>query len=306
MVSNIGRSLHQPARCGSPCNDGNPKHSDYQWVQLAGHEGTLMSTDAGCLLKVYNEYEDTCLRKLQSDPLGPYVPRYLGELILNGTRYIQMEDLLFNFPHSFLMDCKMGHRTYVEKELEGENAPLNAPRPDLYLKMAAVDPGAITTSEALEGSVTKLRYMQWRETLSSTATLGFRIEAMKKPHEPTNRHFKLVRSWDQVKEHLKNFALSDRDVCSKILQRLAYLRTTLESSKFFAEHEFIGSSLLFAHDSRGHVNVWMIDFGKTFYHPGITLDHRKPWLLGNHEDGYLLGLDNLFNLFHEIHDDLFH
>ncbi|CAH8667108.1 unnamed protein product [Dicrocoelium dendriticum] len=190
MVSNIGRSLHQPARCGSPCNDGNPKHSDYQWVQLAGHEGTLMSTGAGCLLKVYNEYEDTCLRKLQSDPLGPYVPRYLGELILNGTRYIQMEDLLFNFPHSFLMDCKMGHRTYVEKELEGENAPLNAPRPDLYLKMAAVDPGAITTSEALEGSVTKLRYMQWRETLSSTATLGFRIEAMKKPHEPTNRHFK--------------------------------------------------------------------------------------------------------------------
>lgn len=298
--------MYGPSRCDSAFGDGSPKHSDYQWVQLAGHEGTLMSTGTGCLLKVYNEYEDACLTKLKSEPLRSYVPEYLGELTMNGTRYIQMEDLLFNFPHSSVMDCKMGHRTYVESELESKDAPLNAPRPDLYRKMATVDPGTLTASEAIEGCVTKLRYMQWREAVSSTATLGFRIEAMKKPYEPTKRDFKLVRSWNQVKEHLKDFTRSDRDVCSKFLQRLLSLRTALEGSKFFEEHEFIGSSLLFAHDSRGHVNVWMIDFGKTFYHRGSTLDHRKPWFLGNHEDGYLLGLDNLINLFREILEELFH
>ena len=38
----------------------------------------------------------------------------------------------------------------------------------------------------------------------------------------------------------------------------------------------------------------MIDFGKTVpVHDGIRLDHRKPWVEGNHEDGYLWGLDNM-------------
>ena len=38
----------------------------------------------------------------------------------------------------------------------------------------------------------------------------------------------------------------------------------------------------------------MIDFAKTVPVPGgATLTHRDPWELGNHEDGYLLGLDSL-------------
>ncbi len=68
--------------------------------------------------------------------------------------------------------------------------------------------------------------------------------------------------------------------------------------------QFIGSSLLFIHDS-DKVGVWLIDFGKTVpLPPGVTIDHQSVWEVGNHEDGYKIGIENLIELFQTLANTL--
>uniref|UniRef100_UPI0037E94C0B inositol-trisphosphate 3-kinase Cb n=1 Tax=Semicossyphus pulcher TaxID=241346 RepID=UPI0037E94C0B len=268
----------------------------YPWVQLAGHAGNFQAGEYGRLLKKYCECEQQCLQQLMKDTLRPYVPGYYGVVQRDEQDYNLMDDLLADFDSPSIMDCKMGSRTYLEEELiKARERPRL--RKDMYDKMVAVDPGAPTEQERAQQGVLKPRYMQWRETLSSTATLGFRIEGIKKSDGTCNTNFKKTKHREQVMQALEDFVGGNTQILKLYLQRLEELRSALEQSPFFRSHEVVGSSLLFVHDASGKARVWMIDFGKTVPLPEPRkLDHRTPWVEGNREDGYLWGLDNLIDI----------
>lgn len=65
-------------------------------------------------------------------------------------------------------------RTFLESEVNSKTV-----RNDLYKKMVSLDPYEPTEEEHAAKAITKTRYMQFREKESSTATLGYRIEAAK-------------------------------------------------------------------------------------------------------------------------------
>ncbi|XP_077024680.1 inositol-trisphosphate 3-kinase B [Tamandua tetradactyla] len=272
----------------------------YPWIQLAGHAGSFKAAANGRILKKHCESEQRCLDRLMADVLKPFVPAYHGDVVKDGERYNQMDDLLADFDSPCVMDCKMGVRTYLEEELTKARRKPSL-RKDMYQKMIEVDPEAPTEEENAQRAVTKPRYMQWRETISSTATLGFRIEGIKKEDGSVNRDFKKTKTREQVTEAFREFTRGNLNILIAYRDRLKDIRATLEVSPFFRCHEVIGSSLLFIHDKKEQAKVWMIDFGKTTPLPeGQTLRHDVPWQEGNREDGYLSGLNNLIDILTEM------
>ncbi|KAF7652741.1 hypothetical protein LDENG_00092880, partial [Lucifuga dentata] len=263
------------------------------WVQLAGHKGNFKAADEGTILKKFSENEMQCFEKLRGDTLLPFVPGYHGVVEKDGESFLLMTDLLANFDLPNVMDCKMGVRTYLEDELvRARERP--KPRKDLYEKMMEVDSDGPTPQEHSQLSVTKPRYMQWRETMSSTHTLGFRIEGIKKCDGSCRTDFKKTQSKQDVIQVFKDFTGGNVSIIKSYLNRLVEIQQALKNSEFFKRHEVIGSSLLFIHDHSGKAEVWIIDFGKTTELPeGRILNHNIPWQEGNREDGYLWGLDNL-------------
>eukprot|EP00039_Didymoeca_costata_P019122 m.336338 g.336338 ORF g.336338 m.336338 type:complete len:396 (-) comp17819_c0_seq1:100-1287(-) len=269
-----------------------------EWVQLAGHLGSFLPGRGGTICKKGCEHERTSYEHLMEpgESLKKFVPLYFREIELDaGEKYLELQDLLSKFHNPCVMDVKMGIRTFLESEVSNSKR-----RMDLLAKMNKLDPDE-ATSEEKEHGITKLRYMTYREKISSSRSLGFRIEGIKLAgHEPMTE-FKTKKSRDEVAavlttQFLPQEGLVKYEVRKRLLERLLDLKEHLQVSKFFKEHELIGSSLLFVYDDTGQVGIWMIDFGKTTK-VEIPITHVKPWVLGNHEDGYLTGLNTLIEIF---------
>ncbi|EDQ91117.1 uncharacterized protein MONBRDRAFT_24063 [Monosiga brevicollis MX1] len=273
----------------------------YPFIQLAGHKGDFISGQGGIIYKKSSVLEKAALESLMSDVLKPMVPLYFKAVQIEDSQgskaeYLEMQDLLGNFTDPSVMDIKLGVRTFLESEVIKTTR-----RPDLLQKMMKLDPDE-PTEEEKEHGITKLRYMMFRERLSSTNTLGLRVEAVKKAHEPPRNDFQRVKLRSEVFRVIESFfpprdtepELHDR-VKRRILDRLEAMRDKLPVSSFFKCHELIGSSLLFIYDSTGKAGVWMIDFGKTS-RVDKEIHHDLPWKLGSQEDGYLIGLDNIITM----------
>ncbi|XP_078012407.1 inositol-trisphosphate 3-kinase B isoform X2 [Phascolarctos cinereus] len=93
----------------------------YPWIQLAGHAGSFKAAANGRILKKHCESEQRCLDRLMTDVLKPFVPAYHGDVVKDGERYNQMEDLLADFDSPCVMDCKMGVSSRTQSEIHNRN-----------------------------------------------------------------------------------------------------------------------------------------------------------------------------------------
>ena len=144
--------------------------------------------------------------------------------------FIVLEDLLGGFSNPCVMDCKLGVRTYLEDELAKAktkpklrkvslwisltagtvNVKVNlSTLQDMFDKMCQVDPSAPTAEEIQMGGVTKPRYMVWRETISSTAGFGFRIEGTRKHDGTSSKDYKTLGTAPQILTVFEEF-IKDR------------------------------------------------------------------------------------------------
>jgi 1D-myo-inositol-triphosphate 3-kinase len=275
------------------------KKQKYPWVQLGGHQGNFKSGEQGTILKKLCGEEEVCFQRIRGDVLQDFVPNFTKTITVNGEDFLEMEDLLAKFESPCVMDVKMGTRTYLEDELAKAREKPKL-RKDMFEKMVQIDPKEPTEEENRLKAITKPRYMVWRETISSTASLGFRVEGVKYSDGTTSKDFKLTKTEDQVLAAFVKFIGNHHQAVSKYLERLHTFRSVLNSSPFFKSHELVGSSLLFVHDESS-ANVWMIDFAKTYQLPeGQEVSHSKEWKVGNHEDGYLVGVESLIRILERI------
>ncbi|XP_014668673.1 PREDICTED: inositol-trisphosphate 3-kinase A-like isoform X2 [Priapulus caudatus] len=280
----------------APACDLFVKYRKSKWIQLSGHEGSFFPAGLDTIWKkhVAGSHEAQAYKLImEEENMRDMVPTFHQELEYKGSHYIELTDLLHKFTDPCIMDIKMGCRTFLESEVKNP-----ALRTDLYDKMVKLDADEPTAEEHSNAAVTKLRYMQFREMASSTSTLSFRIEGIKlSGHEVvSNGNLKKVRSKDDVLKTMSEFLLGNSEVTTGLSVELRKLRDNFEKSSFFSMHEVIGSSLLLIYDDTS-VGVWMIDLAKTAaISDALEIDHRSPWILGNHEDGYLHGLDNLIEI----------
>ena len=74
-------------------------------------------------------------------------------------------------------------------------------------------------------------------------------------------------------------------------------------AEWFRTHELVTSSILFLYDadssSGPQPGIWLYRFNYT-QELATPITHRSEWIPGNHEDGYLTGIDSLCELFGEL------
>ena len=250
-------------------------------VKGSGHTDTIkvIKSRPDMVLKAFNEPECKALEELSRHPrLAHFAPSYFGKHTVDDKIFIVMSNLLFGTtaPHS--MDIKIGLRTFQEDEVANDKT-----RMDLLKKMMDIDPMEPTEDEKTLG-ITKLRYytveyeeilqysmpvqefihsliytyiciyymyhryMQFRESKSSSKLFGFRIEAVSVPLEEgeslTQAQTKRFQTKDDVIVAFRLFLRGRRAAHEQLLTRLCLLRRELQASAWFQHHEMVSTSLL--------------------------------------------------------------
>lgn len=281
----------------------------------AGHEGSVLKElsqeePTGVILKVVDPTELEFYKVISktNEGIKKFIPEYGGETTLDGEKFLRLQNVASPFRHPYVMDCKIGTRTFVEKE-----ALVTKPRADLFKRAMQHYSSSLTEEEKAQEFITKYRWMSIHDENSTTKSLGFRIDGVAGKRKVEKTMLQKLRS----REDIVNFFVTEfiprvvegsfrpestrRQIGALLSRKIRELRRMFEESPTMQRHEVIGSSLLIVADCDGRCGMNMIDFAKTKPVPeDLNIDHRTQWQVGNHEDGILYGIDNLVNIFDEV------
>jgi len=284
----------------------------------SGHPNSVIkdTSNPDYVLKKFDKTEARNYAEISSaseDPIRAFISHYGGIVEADGAsaaetprQFMRVGNLLTGMDNPTIMDCKLGCRSFSEKDVTDAK-----PRADLYEKMLKLNPDLLTEEERTLGAITKHKYMSTRDAMSSIPTLGFRIDGIcsyRGQHADVHKELQQLREVPDIVPMLmrvlpprscnvcKNVASRRLERTKDLVMKLEELRSALQVSQFFQSHEFIGTSLLFVVDNeRAHVHF--IDLAKTEPVPeGMQIDHCSPWIPGNHEDGVLKGVESLLDL----------
>ena len=334
-------------------------------TQVGGHAGSFEASSAGHLVKETNHKERRAYEAISADAkLAAWAPKYDGSITCFDkndptqidTHHVKLrlQDVTRGLRAPCVMDIKLGTRTFAESEVADTRC-----RKDLVEKMLKLDGHDLTEDERRDGvsklrcaparpprgriaavrhpaaphapPLAPLRYMQFRERVSSTAAFGWRIEGIATAGGGKHPSTKQTREPADLLAALGWFLRPDAPLPPRqvlhatFLAKLRALRVDLAASDWFTHTEIVGSSILLVYDaapldaynqraSRGHgaaaaegagqsAAVYMIDFAKALPSEG-ALTHTEPWVNGNREDGYLAGLDSLIDFWRELEEKI--
>jgi len=276
---------------------------------ISGHVANFRrNIERGTLSKLTPASEGARYKVLldADDGVGKYLPKLIDMKQSTGRRVIlEMEDLTHDVGGACLMDIKMGTRTFTEEDVASMSL-----RDDLLSKMKKMNPEAVTPADEAAGGITKLRYLQFREEATTTKELGFRIDAVQLAAEapqagavPDAEALRsTINTVEKVRETIELYVQKRPEIISTVLPKLRQLRKDLETCATFQAHEFVRTSVLLVYSNATNAcTVHIIDLTRVSeLPPGKKINHLDEWKPGNHEDGYLVGLDNLIRTFEEV------
>ena len=258
----------------------------------------------------------------QSAALAPHVPVvYSIGAVADAPEgdeaeiWIRMQDLCASMVVPCAMAVTMGSRTVT-----AEDCIQWAPLPELLTAMSEIDENAATPEEQADGGITLQRYLSFLDAISSTNTLGFRVDAAKVVGErsgatdtlplPRDTTFNTLKERDDIIEAMATFVAQDLALASAFLTKIRTLQTALKRCDFFARHVLLRTCMLLTYDDTRRTEVLdlkLVDFGASYALPaGETLTHTAPWdgTSTSHEDGFLKGISEFEQILQAVCEKL--
>lgn len=333
-------NAHTPVQKQNSCssNSSTSSATARKFRQAAGHRNSIQIdvSSQGRILKAFSPNEVDLLERLNGDPyLCEFVPNFYGckttfgkpeeaineprssprlpkspssahlkvssakgQLTKQPSEWMILQDLTADIQEVQLLDVKLGRVTFDVNE-KGVRTKL---REDLYEKMVREDGQSLSAEEKIRKTITKERYLDWRDTQSTSRIHGYRFEGIQATEEKI-KTTGFCETPDQAMVLLRRYLEhASQDVVKIMVSRLEHIKRNLQISPLSKHLKMVGVSLLFMYDRDdclphyATTSIGMIDFGKVKYIEEPTTDLQYEWLFG---------LGNLIELFKQYMTDLY-